>query len=124
MAGARRTSRRGRDDLTVQRDTARAYAASALGNGTARSNPDPDPGSDGSRAGWLHWSRRTAVSRSATAESPEPAAAQPVPDVLVGCGACSPAHPELQCKELVNSVLGQDLALLLMKEGAPCSAWA
>jgi hypothetical protein len=66
LAGARRTSRRGsaarrglrqsrqetaavsqdRDDLISERDTARAYTASKLGNGSAPS--DPDPGSDGS----------------------------------------------------------------------------
>jgi hypothetical protein len=68
LAGARRTSRRGsaarrglrqsrqetaavsqdRDDLISERDTARAYTASKLGNGSAPSDPDPDPGSDGS----------------------------------------------------------------------------
>jgi hypothetical protein len=67
LAGARRTSRRGsaarrglrqsrretaavsqdRDDLIGQRDTARAYTASNLKNGSAR--PDPDPGADDSR---------------------------------------------------------------------------
>ncbi len=64
LAGARRTSRRGRDarrglaqsrretaavsqdrdDLRGQRDTARAYTASTLGNdGTARNGSDPGP---------------------------------------------------------------------------------
>src|SRR5580704_1404197 len=63
LAGARRTSRRGsaarrglrqsrretaavsadRDDLIGQRDTARAYTASTLGDGTARSGSDPGP---------------------------------------------------------------------------------
>ena len=61
LAGARRTSRRGsaarrglrqsrqqtaavsqdRDDLIGQRDAARAYTASALGNGTPSSDPNP-----------------------------------------------------------------------------------
>jgi hypothetical protein len=63
LAGARRTSRRGsaarrglrqsrqetaavsqdRDDLIGQRDTARAYTASNLENGSARRDPDPSP---------------------------------------------------------------------------------
>jgi hypothetical protein len=63
LAGARRTSRRGsaarrglrqsrqqtaavsqdRDDLIGQRDAARAYTASTLGNGTPSSDPDPSP---------------------------------------------------------------------------------
>jgi hypothetical protein len=72
LAGARRTSRRGsaarrglrqsrqetaavsqdRDDLIGQRDTARAYTASNLENGSARDPdpiPDPVPGPDDSR---------------------------------------------------------------------------
>ena len=71
LAGASRTSRRGRaarrglrqsrqetaavsrdrDDLIDQRETARAYAASAAGNGTPPSEPDPGP--DDSRRGRL-----------------------------------------------------------------------
>jgi hypothetical protein len=63
LAGARRTSRRGsaarrglkrsrretaavsadRDTLIGQRDTARAYTASTLGDGTARNGHDPGP---------------------------------------------------------------------------------
>ena len=63
LAGARRTSRRGsaarrglrqsrqqtaavsqdRDDLIGQRDAARAYTASTLGNGTPSSDPNPSP---------------------------------------------------------------------------------
>ena len=70
LAGARRTSRRGRaarrglkqsrretaaasqdrDDLIDERDTARAYTASQLGSGSARGNRDPGPG-DGRRPG-------------------------------------------------------------------------
>jgi hypothetical protein len=73
LAGARRTSRRGRqarrgltqsrretaavtqdrDDLLGQRETARAYTASTLGNGRAGS--DRDPGADasgGQRSKW------------------------------------------------------------------------
>jgi hypothetical protein len=69
LAGARRTSRRGhearrglrqsrretaavsqdRDDLLGQRETARAYAASTLGNGQA--NGDRRPGEDGGERG-------------------------------------------------------------------------
>lgn len=72
LAGARRTSRRGsaarrglrqsrretaaasadRDDLTGQRDTARAYTASTPGNGTPSSAPHSDAG-DSRRSG-LH----------------------------------------------------------------------
>ncbi len=72
LAGARRTARRGhaarrglkesrrqtaavsqdRDHLLDQRDTARAYTASQLGNASPRGNRDPGPG-DG-RRGWLH----------------------------------------------------------------------
>ena len=40
-----------RDDLIGQRDTARAYAASDLGSGTARSDPRPGP-ADGRGGGW------------------------------------------------------------------------
>ena len=70
LAGARRTSRRGRaarrglkqsrretaaisqdrDDLIDQRETARAYTASTLGNGTPRSNPHRGAG-DSRRSG-------------------------------------------------------------------------
>jgi hypothetical protein len=77
LAGARRTSRRGRaartglvrsrretaavtqdrDDLLGQRETARAYTASTLGNGRAGRDLDPgrDPGADasgGQRSKW------------------------------------------------------------------------
>ena len=71
LAGARRTSRRGRaarrglrqsrretaavsqdrDDLIGQRETARAYTASTLGSGTARSDPRPDPANGRGGAG-------------------------------------------------------------------------
>jgi hypothetical protein len=109
LAGARRTSRRRsaarrglresrqeaaavsqeRDDLAGQRGTARSYTASTPGNGTARS--DPGPGPAGSRRGWLRWSRRPAASRPATAESSEPSAGQPAPDVFAGGAPAAPA---------------------------------
>ena len=97
LAGARRTSRRGsaarrglrqsrqetaavsrdRDDLLDQRETARAYTASALGNSTPRS--DPDPGPDDSRRGGL-FGRRLAPQQAA-AGPPEPLNGQAAPDV-------------------------------------------
>jgi len=84
LAGARRTSRRGRaarrglrqsrqetaavsrdrDDLIGQRETARAYTASTLSGGTPRS--DPRPGPDDSRRGGLHrFGRRPAPAQAA-----------------------------------------------------------
>ena len=102
LAGARRTSRRGRaarrgltqsrretaaatqdrDNLITQRDTARAYTvqdeqrnytASTLGNGPAGSNRDPGADADGGRRGrWHLFGPRSA--------SPK-AAAPPVPAV-------------------------------------------
>jgi hypothetical protein len=97
LAGARRTSRRGRaarrglrqsrretaavsqdrDDLIGQRDTARAYTASTLGNGTAPSNPRP--GRDHGE-GWRRMLGHRAAPRQAPAEPPEPLTGQPAPD--------------------------------------------
>ena len=89
LAGARRTSRRGsaarrglqqsrqetaavsrdRDELLDQRETARAYTASTLGNGTPRG--DSRLGADDSRRGGLHlFGRRPAPVQGATG-SPE-----------------------------------------------------
>jgi hypothetical protein len=105
LAGARRTSRRGsaarrglrqsrqqtaavsqdRDDLIGQRDTARAYTASTLGNGTPSSDPDPSP--VGSRPGRLRLFGRRAAPRQAAAETPEPPTGQPAADVPAGAAA-------------------------------------
>jgi hypothetical protein len=99
LAGARRTSRRGRqarrgltqsrretatvtqdrDDLLGQRETARAYTASTLGDGP--SGGDRDPGADaavGQRSKWHLFGRRSA---SAQAASPVQAVNGPAPDV-------------------------------------------
>jgi hypothetical protein len=105
LAGARRTSRRGsaarrglrqsrqetaavsrdRDNLIDQRDTARAYTASTLGNGTSPSEPDPGP--DDSRRGRLHLFGRRPAPRQAAAGSPEPLSGQAAPDVPAGTPA-------------------------------------
>jgi hypothetical protein len=119
LAGARRTSRRGsaarrglrqsrqqtaavsqdRDDLIGQRDAARAYTASTLGNGTPSSDPNPSP--VGQRPGRLHLFGRRAAPRQATAETSEPPAGQPTAETLeppagqpaadVSGGAAAPA---------------------------------
>ena|SRR5579859_5613193 len=88
LAGAQRTSRRGRaarrglrqsrqetaavsqdrDELIGQRDAARAYTASTPANGTTRSDPHPAP--DGTRGeGW----RRVLGRRAAPAAQADPA---------------------------------------------------
>ena len=100
LAGARRTSRRGRqarrgltqsrretaavtqdrDDLLGQRDTARAYTASTLGNGAA--GGDRDPGADaggGQRGKWHLFGPRSAAAQAAA--PPVPAVNGPAPDV-------------------------------------------
>jgi hypothetical protein len=89
LASARRTSRRGhearrglkrsrretaavsqdRDDLLDQRETARAYAASSLGNGDAPASGDPLPSGNGhgggSRGRWQLFGRGTAPQATA-----------------------------------------------------------
>ena len=102
LAGARRTSRRGsaarrglrqsrretaavsadRDELVGQRDTARAYTASALGDGTARSGSDPGP--RGRRPG-RHLFRRPSA-RQVTPR-PEAQAGQPVAEAPASASA-------------------------------------
>ncbi len=119
LAGARRTSRRGhqarhslaqsrretatvsaeRDDLLGQRETARAYTASTLGNGTAGSDRDPGadshPGEDdaGQRGKWRLFGRRSASTQDtappATAESGQPAAGKPASDVPADTSAAA-----------------------------------
>jgi hypothetical protein len=99
LAGARRTARRGlrqsrqetaavsrdRDDLIGQRETARAYTASALSGGTPRSDPCPGP-DDSSRGGLHRFGRRPALVQAA-AGSPEWLNGQPVPDAPAGTPA-------------------------------------
>ena len=106
LAGARRTSRRGRDarrglrqsrqetaavsadrdDLIGQRDTARAYTASTLGNGTAPSASSPGP-DHGRGEGWGRLFARRAAPRQAPAEPLEPLTGQPAPDAPAGTPA-------------------------------------
>jgi hypothetical protein len=95
LAGARRTSRRGRDarrglrqsrqetaavsqdrdDLIGQRDTARAYTASTMGNGTPRS--DPRRGPDDSRQSGLRLFGHQFTRQHAVAGPPESVTDQP-----------------------------------------------
>jgi hypothetical protein len=96
LAGARRTSRRGRaarrglsqsrretaavsqdrDDLIDQRETARAYTASTLGNGPAGGGRDPG---GGQRSKWHLFGPRSASPQAAA--PPVQAANGPAPDV-------------------------------------------
>jgi hypothetical protein len=126
LAGARRTSRRGsaarrglrqsrretaqsrqetaavaksRDELIGQRDTARAYTASALGNGTHGSErpPSPDQGrpnpDEGRRTRPRLFGRRP-TPRQAAARPPESLAGPAAPDVPAG--ASVPAENDSQ----------------------------
>jgi hypothetical protein len=98
LAGARRTSRRGRearrglrqsrrettavsqdrDDLLGQRETALAYSASTLGNGSA--DVDRQPGGGRRRSKW-HLSGYRSSSPRAAAPAAQTANGNPVPDV-------------------------------------------
>jgi hypothetical protein len=98
LAGARRTSRRGsaarrglkqsrretaavsqaRDDLIDERETARAYTASALGNGTPRGDRQLNP--DDGRRRRLHLFGRRSAPREADATHPESPTGKPPPD--------------------------------------------
>ena len=89
LAGARRTSRRGRearrglkqsrretatatqarDDLIDERDTARAYTASSLGTGTPGGGHQPEPG--GSRWNRLHLPGHHAAPAQAAGTQPQ-----------------------------------------------------
>jgi hypothetical protein len=99
LAGARRTSRRGsaarrglkqsrretaaasqaRDDLIDQRETARAYTASAPGNGIPRGDRHLNP-DDGHRSR-LHLFGHRSARRQSAATRPESLTGQPAPDV-------------------------------------------
>ena len=114
LAGARRTSRRGRDarrglaqsrretaavsadrdDLIGQRDTARAYTASTLGNGDGTAPNGSDPGLRGPSLFERLFARRPAHPQPAPPASQAPApvpAAQPEPPA--GQAAAVPAGP-------------------------------
>ena len=114
LAGARRTSRRGRDarrglaqsrretaavsadrdDLIGQRDTARAYTASTLGNGDGTAPNGSDPGPRGPSLFERLFARRPAPPQPAPPASQAPApvpSAQPEPPA--GQAAAVPAGP-------------------------------
>ena len=99
LAGARRTSRRGRearrglrqsrretaavssdrDDLIGQRDTARAHTASTLGSGTAGSGTAGSGARNGGRPGRSRLSGRRPATRQAAAAQPQPPAGPEAP---------------------------------------------
>ena len=99
LAGARRTSRRGRqarhgltqsrretaavtqdrDDLLGQREAARAYTVGTPGNGPAGSGRDPDGDGGGQRSKWHLFGPRSASPQAAA--PPVPAANGHAPDV-------------------------------------------
>ena len=103
LAGARRTSRRGRearhglkesrrqtaavsqdrDDLLDQRETARTYTASTLGDGTAGDRA----GGDGTRRSSRHLFGRRSASPQAAAQPAQGADSHPVPDVPADASA-------------------------------------
>jgi hypothetical protein len=77
-----------RDDLIGQRDTARAYTASSLGNGASPGNGAPpadlDPGQADSHRGRPRLFGRRPAGPQAGAEDPEPPAGQPAADIPSG----------------------------------------
>ena len=105
LAGARRTSRRGRaarrglrqsrretaavsadrDDLIGQRDTARAQTASTSGNGTQHSDPHRDAGD--SRWSGLRLFGHQFAGRPAVVEPPESVTGKPASDEQAGVPA-------------------------------------
>jgi hypothetical protein len=114
LAGARRTSRRGRDarrglkqshrdnaavradrdDLIDRRDTARAYTASTLGNGNGNGNGN-DNGNAAPRTGHGRPARRSGLfaRRPARQAAPQPELA-PQPESVPGPAAAdAPAAP-------------------------------
>ncbi len=91
-----------RDDLIGQRDTARAYTASTLGNGAVAGNGAPpadlNPSQDDGRRGRARLFARWPGRQPATAPA-EPGAGQPAPGVLaaapasdIPAGAAGPAE--------------------------------
>ena len=89
LAGARRTSRRetaavsqDRDDLLDQRETARAYAASTLGNDATDSDRDPGVAADGGRhSKWHLFQPRSAAPQPADPADPADPSDPSVPAV-------------------------------------------
>jgi hypothetical protein len=108
LAGARRTSRRGRearrgltqsrrktaaasqdrDDLIGQRETARAYTASTLGSGPAGGGRDPGGDAGGGQRSKWHLSGPRSSSPQAAAP-PVPAVNGPAPDVPADTSAAA-----------------------------------
>jgi hypothetical protein len=105
LAGAGRTSRRGgearrglaqsrretalvtqdRDDLIAERETARTYTASTLGNDSAEDNGGLSAGSDGQQGRWHLFGRRLASPRTSRATPPDEADnSQPAGDIPAG----------------------------------------
>jgi hypothetical protein len=125
LAGARRTSRRGRaarqglrqsrretaavsqdrDDLIEQRDTARAYTASTLGDATPATGRPLTPG--GGLLGRLRRSRRPPAASQPAVTPAEPAAGQPAAEAPAGPpaqpAADAPAGPPAPAKRLHES---------------------
>ena len=114
LAGARRTSRRGRDarrglaqsrretaavsadrdDLRGQRDTARAYTASTLGDGTAPNGTASTPGDDGAAPnGTDPGLRGPSLFERLFARRPAPPQAAPQPDALASQAPAAQPEP-------------------------------
>ena len=114
LAGARRTSRRGRDarrglaqsrretaavsadrdDLRGQRDTARAYTASTLGDGTAPNGTASTPGDDGAAPnGTEPGLRGPSLFERLFARRPAPPQAAPQPDALTSQAPAAQPEP-------------------------------
>jgi len=112
LAGARRTSRRGsaarrgleqsrretaaatqaRDDLIDQRDTARAYTASSLGNGTPGDGPQPD--TSGGRWNRLRLPGRRPAPQQAAGMNPQSGNDQSAPQTPAGASTPADDSPE------------------------------
>ena len=112
LAGARRTARRGRDarrglaqsrretaavsadrdDLIGQRDTARAYTASTLGNGDATPRNGSDPGPRGPSLSGRLFARRPAPPQAAPQPAPPASQAAAVPAAQTPASASAPAE--------------------------------
>ncbi|MFI5062546.1 MAG: hypothetical protein ACHP9Z_01010 [Streptosporangiales bacterium] len=112
LAGARRTSRRGsaarrgleqsrretaaatqaRDDLIDQRDTARAYTASSLGNGTPGDGPPPD--TSGGRWNRLRLPGRRPAPQQAAGMNPQSGNGQSAPQTPAGASTPADDSPE------------------------------
>jgi hypothetical protein len=110
LAGARRTSRRGgearrglaqsrretavvtqdRDDLIAEREAARTYTASTLGNDSAEDNGHLSAGSQGQQGRWNPFGRRLASLRAPRTTPPAEAEnSQPAGDVPADASAAT-----------------------------------